>query len=125
MMPAIPQGVVSYRGFRQDGRAVVQMVGPGSRVRELPLRLDLSNHSPTGFEWGFGGSGPAQLALALLAHATGDDRLALRLHQNFKFKVIGRLDRDAEWMLSRDTVRALAREIEAAQAARRQHASVR
>ncbi len=34
----------------------------------LPLRLDLYNHSPTGFEWAYNGSGPAQLALAILAH---------------------------------------------------------
>jgi len=25
----------------------------------------LWNHSPDGFEWGYGGSGPAQLALAI------------------------------------------------------------
>jgi hypothetical protein len=28
---------------------------------ELPMRLELANHSPTGFEWGYGGSGSAQL----------------------------------------------------------------
>jgi hypothetical protein len=39
----------------------------------LNLRLDLRNHSPSGFEWGYGGSGPAQLALALLADCLGDD----------------------------------------------------
>jgi len=27
-------------------------------------RSDLRNHSPNGFEWGYSGSGPAQLALA-------------------------------------------------------------
>lgn len=37
----------------------------------LPLRLDLANHSPSGFEWGYMGSGPAQLALALLADHYG------------------------------------------------------
>src|SRR5215469_11969326 len=31
------------------------------------MRLELVNHSPSGFDWGPGGSGPAQLALALLA----------------------------------------------------------
>ncbi len=36
----------------------------------LPDRRDLFNHS-RGFEWGYGGSGPAQLALALAADATG------------------------------------------------------
>ena len=32
----------------------------------LPLRLEVRNHSPTGFEWGYAGSGPSQLALAML-----------------------------------------------------------
>jgi hypothetical protein len=32
----------------------------------LPLYLDEVNHSPTGFEWGYYGSGPTQLAYAIL-----------------------------------------------------------
>ncbi len=38
----------------------------------VPRELDpepsrkIRNHSPDGFEWGYGGSGPAQLALAIL-----------------------------------------------------------
>ena len=62
-------------------------------VRELDPRHDLYNHSPDGFEWGYGGSGPAQLALAILAHATCDARLSLRLYQLFKREVIATLDR--------------------------------
>jgi hypothetical protein len=38
--------------------------------------------------WGYGGSGPAQLALALLADVFDDDGLDLRYHQDFKWKVI-------------------------------------
>lgn len=55
-----------------------------------PVILDPSpsqkiwNHSPDGFNWGYGGSGPAQLALALLLDATGDPGTALTQHQNFK-----------------------------------------
>lgn len=53
----------------------------------------LWNHSPTGFEWGYGGSGPAQLALAILFDVLlrqGVDRKeagerAIALHQQFKF----------------------------------------
>jgi len=32
----------------------------------LQLYLDEVNHSPTGFEWGYYGSGPSQLAYAIL-----------------------------------------------------------
>src|SRR5262249_40617485 len=37
----------------------------------LALRTEIRNHSPTGFEWGYGGSGPAQLALAIIADHIG------------------------------------------------------
>jgi len=37
-----------------------------------------------GFEWGYEGSGPAQLALALLLDATGDRDMAVKYHQDFK-----------------------------------------
>lgn len=56
--------------------------------RAIDPRLDLENHSPTGFEWGYGGSGPAQAALAVLAHHTGKAELAQRLHQAFKWAFI-------------------------------------
>ncbi len=42
------------------------------------------NHSPDGFAWGYGGSGPAQLALAVLLEAGLPKRDALRYHQDFK-----------------------------------------
>ncbi len=58
--------------------------------KPLPLRLDLWNHSPTGFEFGYGGSGPAQLALAILADCCGDE-VALSFHQAFKWAVIARI----------------------------------
>ena len=57
-----------YRGVRWPDRCVVLADG-----EPLSPRNDLFNHSPSGFEWGYPGSGPAQLALALLA-----DHFALR-----------------------------------------------
>lgn len=42
------------------------------------------NHSPDGFNWGYGGSGPAQLALAIMLRLTGK----ADGYQDFKFKVI-------------------------------------
>ncbi len=44
---------------------------------QLPPRHDLRNHSPDGLKWGYAGSGPAQLALAVLPDALGSDRHAL------------------------------------------------
>ena len=37
-------------------------------------------HSPTGFEWGYGGRGPAELALNILPAATGDRDFAAQHH---------------------------------------------
>ena len=76
----------------------------------LPPRHDLANHSPEGFEYGYAGSCPSQLALGILAHhfhATGDnpgladdqrkslwDAKALALHHDFKLKLITPLQGD-------------------------------
>jgi hypothetical protein len=93
-----------YQGTRdsQVGAAPVLVDG-----EPLDPRNDLMNHSPLGFQWGYGGSGPAQLALAILAHhfrqkgmrpRLADDR-AVQLHQAFKFAVIGRIQMD-RWNLT-------------------------
>ena len=79
----------------------------------LSPRLDLANKSPTGFEWGYGGSGPAQLALALCADALGDDEAALDLFQLFKDRVISALPRDEPWTLTAAEVRRHCRELQA------------
>lgn len=52
----------------------------------LPLARSLTvrNHSPDGFAWGYAGSGPAQLALAILLAAGAPDDVAARLYQVFK-----------------------------------------
>lgn len=47
--------------------------------------LDVCNHSPTGFAWGYGGSGPAQLALAILLYAGVPKERAVGLYQQFKW----------------------------------------
>jgi len=48
------------------------------------------NHSPDGFSWGYEGSGPAQLALAVLLELVPQDR-AVELHHEFKRDVIAAL----------------------------------
>jgi hypothetical protein len=78
--------------------------------RRLPLSpsLRLRNHSPTGFAWGYAGSGPAQLALALLLEAT-DRRFAVENYQAFKFDVLTRLAWDeTRWFVRVDLERWLA-----------------
>jgi hypothetical protein len=72
----------------------------GGTVIPLSPRLDLRNHSPTGLSWGYPGSGPAQLALALLADATGKDEVALRFYQKYKAEVVAKLPKDWELPIS-------------------------
>lgn len=85
------RGEVSVTREREDGTS-----------EPLSLRLDLAKKSPTGFEWGYNGSGPAQLALAILSDAVGDRR-ALPNFQRFKFAVVGRLSQSG-WSFTRDEV---------------------
>jgi hypothetical protein len=87
-------GQKQYEG-RREGHAVVVTVDG----RKLNPRLDLWNHSPTGFEWGYGGSGPAQLALAILADHCGNDEQAFNFHHRFKWAVIAELP-DRRWTLT-------------------------
>jgi hypothetical protein len=75
--------------------------------RSLNLRLDLRKHSPTGFEWGYDGSGPAQLALAILADHFGNAGQALALYQDFKRDVIAGLPHEQWTLTGADIDRAL------------------
>jgi len=84
----------TYEGRREGYAALVTVNG-----RRLNPRLDLWNHSPTGFEWGYGGSGPAQLALAILADHLADNQQAIDLHQRFKWNVVAELPRK-RWTLT-------------------------
>jgi hypothetical protein len=93
------------------GQPVVT-VCDGQKCEALPLRLDLFNHSPSGFSWGYGGSGPAQLALALLANALGDDDRAIRRHHDFKFKVVAAWPEEERWWITAEQIAAVVNLIE-------------
>lgn len=51
------------------------------------------NHSPDGFNWGYGGSGPAQLALAIVHKLTNN----IEGYQDFKWKIIAKLPMDQDF----------------------------
>src|SRR5215207_10540362 len=94
-----------YQGVRDvNGVASVWITTEQGVHGELPLRLDIRNHSPTGFEWGYWGSGPRQLALAMIAHATGSDEKAEAYSNDFKCAVVGRFLHNG-WEMSADDVR--------------------
>jgi len=99
---------VVYVGYRRRGDVIVEK--PPDQERLTPERsLELVNHSPSGFEWGYGGSGPAQLALALLLDYTGDEAFALDHYQEFKTEVVSQLDctgSDEYWRLTASEIDA-------------------
>jgi len=76
---------------------VIRFVRPADRASDeaytgvlvdgVPLPQRIVYHSPTGFEFGYGGSGPADLALNILVLFISH-REAEQLHQDFKWAFI-------------------------------------
>ena len=96
-----------YRGTSEgNGGTLVVRQEKGRKVEKLPLEpsLRLRDHSPTGFSWGYEGSGPAQLALALLLDATNDEEIALRWYQGFKSDVVAKWPFNGRWRLHRGQI---------------------
>ncbi len=94
------EGMRPVRLWREDGKPMCDI--------STPIR----HHSPDGIEWGYGGSGPADLALNILDWfillPSGDEGyrpvvlwdgnrtsvLAERLHQRFKTEVIAKIPKE-------------------------------
>jgi hypothetical protein len=70
---------------REAGEPLVSVRYTDGRTAPLPHRLVV--HSPTGFAWGYGGSGPADLALNILA-LFAPDPVAAQHHHDFKWEWI-------------------------------------
>lgn len=103
--PQKPDSTLYVFARGEDGCTVTTAPRAEALLTALDPRLELINHSSTGFEWGFGGSGPAQTALAVLADFLGDPEEAKRHHQQFKWDIFaGR--KDAAWQLTGAEVRA-------------------
>lgn len=98
---------IIYDGHRTSHvghqEVVVRYEPAGAVIPLLPAASQqLYNHSPNGFNWGYLGSGPAQLALALLLDATGDERLSLRHYQDFKFMAVASFEDD--WSITKEQI---------------------
>jgi hypothetical protein len=86
----------TYHGSRPHSgtgpQPVYVMEESGERLLDPKFSLQIRNHSPDGFQWGYAGSGPAQLALAmLLDHFNQNVGHALAVYQKFKWSVIASL----------------------------------
>ena len=65
-----------FSGKKVEYDRIVKIEQNGS-VAPLPLEpsLEIADHSPDGFNWGYDGSGSAQLALGILYEVTRDAEL--------------------------------------------------
>jgi hypothetical protein len=98
-----------------DGVRVTVFPETGSRYF-LDERTDLRLHSQSGFEYGYFGSGPSQLALAMLAdHFSGDengDSVSIRLYQDFKAMVISAVDPELmSWEITSEQIESTVRSL--------------
>lgn len=86
----------TYYGVRRpdvDNQIGVSLTGPGATSSFLNIgeSQKVYNHS-VGFDWGYGGSGPAQTALAILLDHTGNPEEAQRWYQDFKWEFVSGWD---------------------------------
>jgi hypothetical protein len=80
----------TYRGDRTIDGLDVSVDG-----EPLAERFDLKVVSPDGFEWGYEGPQPAQLALALLADHCGNDQ-ALAHYDLFMREIVSNFNNEWE-----------------------------
>jgi Family of unknown function (DUF6166) len=86
-----------YRGHRDgQGIALIEVIEDPNDGIGQPI-VHHVRHSPTGFEWGYGGSGPADTARCILIDYLGHD-VAPIVYQRFKALVVQ--DLEATWELS-------------------------
>ncbi len=90
-----------------DGNGIDVVTLDGEPLDVTPS-LRLRKHSPTGFAWGYGGSGPAQLALAILLKVVSESE-ALKWYGVFKWRVIAAIPMGNEFSISIDIAEELAR----------------
>lgn len=79
--------VATATGFHEGRKNTVWL--DGRKLNPGPS-LKIRNHSPDGFDWGYGGSGPAQLALAVCIELYGKTA-AQKVYQYFKDEFIAGL----------------------------------
>ena len=115
------RAIKTYEGKRDRGEAFVVVSHlDDSAVHSRKLR-HMVRHSPCGIEWGYAGSGPADLAFSMLIdHFGGGDIGLIRaepLYQAFKEFVIAPLPR-VGWTMDTTYIDERLRLIELQQASR-------
>lgn len=77
----------------------------------LDARLDVRQFTDRGFEWGYEGDGPRQLALAILITHSGNAESAIQQCEDFMCRVVANFGN--EWEMSDDDIDIALRNIHA------------
>jgi hypothetical protein len=89
----------SYHGCIVAGFGSVVVCPAQGWPYSLPPRLDLAHCNPAGYAWGYVGSAPAQLSLALLADLR-NDQFALGWYDQLHRQWTATLAPAEEWTIS-------------------------
>jgi len=102
--------IISFQGLKNKYEKQVVWLD-GNKSHPLETYYPECGHSPDGFEWGYYGSGPSQLAYAMLKKWLIENKgysdedaslLSFNNYQNFKFDFTSRFS--PEWALSADKI---------------------
>jgi hypothetical protein len=101
------QPLKTYRGYsdREDAMGPVAVTVQTGRRRPRPLRHRVY-HSPEGFSWGYSGSGPAELARAILADHFRGRIPHQAIYQQFKQEMIAGLEQGRPWTITSTEIEA-------------------
>jgi hypothetical protein len=106
-----------YQGRRNENEIFVVVKNVAENLHNTLPHVDY--HSPDGFEWGYGGSGPADLALAILTDffeenpkevqtyartGQGEPSSAVHFHQKFKDKFVAGLPKN-QWQITEEEIK--------------------
>ena len=101
--------MIKYTGARSGHVcSVVVHVSDGEVIRRQGLK-HICRHSPDGFQWGYGGSGPSDLALSLMVDyferqgVVEAMREADGCYQDFKWDFIAKIF-EAEWSITEEEI---------------------
>lgn len=92
-LPASKGKIIGLRIANQPGDHRLPVVYFDGEFLDPRYSQQTNNHSPDGFEWGYCGSGPSQLALAIALRICKNGNDALREYQDFKHENITGLDK--------------------------------
>lgn len=90
-----------YLGRRSGGEIEVTVNGT-----PLNPRFDLEPGITADFEWGYDGTGPSRLAVAILADCYGNDEKSVALHRKFARAYLAQIRTDT-WRLDETAINSI------------------